>query len=188
MARFEDAIGVILEHEGGLVDHKSDPGGVTNWGVSLRFALSTLKQDKDKDGWLDGDIDHDGDVDADDIRKMKREDAVKIYRLHFWKDIYGDIVSQSIATKLFDMAVNMGAGQAHKILQRAVNKCGDTIDVDGGFGPNTLSHLNVQINKRSERYFLSVLRQEAWEFYQNLIKQKPELAAFEKGWKNRAFS
>ncbi len=34
MARFEKAIGTILEHEGGYVNDPADPGGETKYGIS----------------------------------------------------------------------------------------------------------------------------------------------------------
>ena len=39
---FARAVAIVLSDviEGGLVDHPKDPGGLTNHGVSLRFALS----------------------------------------------------------------------------------------------------------------------------------------------------
>ena len=46
--RFEEAIKVILKHEGGYSNDKDDPGGATDYGISLRFL-----QDHDID--LNGD-------------------------------------------------------------------------------------------------------------------------------------
>ena len=31
-----DALETTLKHEGGLVDHKDDPGGLTNFGISKK--------------------------------------------------------------------------------------------------------------------------------------------------------
>ena len=35
MSDFNDAIPTVLRHEGGFVDSPNDPGGATNFGVSL---------------------------------------------------------------------------------------------------------------------------------------------------------
>ena len=58
MGCFSKAITVILKHEGGFSNHSSDPGGATNYGISLRWLKSE---------GLYGDLDDDGDVDIDDI-------------------------------------------------------------------------------------------------------------------------
>jgi Glycosyl hydrolase 108 len=36
MARFEDAIGLTLQHEGEFVNDPADPGGATNFGIEQR--------------------------------------------------------------------------------------------------------------------------------------------------------
>ena len=81
MSTFDKAIEVTLAHEGGFTDDPVDTGGATNWGVSLRFLKDA--GDLDGDGVLDGDLDGDGDVDYDDIKKMARAEAIRIYKLHF---------------------------------------------------------------------------------------------------------
>jgi lysozyme family protein len=177
MSDFLRAIPHILHHEGGWVNHPSDPGGATNWGVSLRFALATLKVDLNKDGWLDGDFDHDGDIDADDIRKMTKEDAIGVYRVHFWKPQYGAIANQLIANKVFDMSVNMGSKQAHKLLQRAAG-VGD----DGVFGNGTLA----AVNGSDAVWLMRRICEAQKQFYLGLIVKNPKLKAFEKGWMKRA--
>ena len=35
MTDFNNVIGDVLKHEGGYVDHLSDPGGATNKGVTI---------------------------------------------------------------------------------------------------------------------------------------------------------
>ena len=35
---FDEAFHKLLGHEGGFVDHPSDPGGATRWGVTERVA------------------------------------------------------------------------------------------------------------------------------------------------------
>ncbi len=178
MAEFNKAIGVVLEHEGGLVNHPSDPGGTTNYGISLRFALSELQKDNDKDGFLDGDFDEDGDVDADDIRKLTIKDAMEIYRKHWWDKFHYALISdQDIATKIFDMAINMGHVRAHKIVQEVLK-----VKADGVLGVKTLS----EINSSEPISLLTQICTGQLEFYKRLVAQKPSMAVFYKGWKRRA--
>lgn len=181
MASFERAIPIILQHEGGFVDHPADPGGTTNWGISLRFI---------RDFPAFGDIDLDGDVDPEDIRNMSREQAVKIYKEFWWdKYRYGRFLDQTIATKVFDLSVNMGAPRAHKLLQRAANNAfGLRLTVDGILGNASVSAVNVITDGDQEQQLLTAYANEAWGFYQRLMNSRPQLRVFERGWRNRAFS
>lgn len=178
MADFSKAIAVVLEHEGGFVDDPVDPGGATNWGVSLRWLEST-------GDLLRGDIDRDGDIDADDIRQMTREQAVSLYRHHFWDaNEYARIAHNDVATKVFDMAVNMGPRQAHKLLQRAaqanLKHCVD----DGILGPVTFR----VVNHLSAEALLPAIRSEQAGFYRYLTAKKPKLNKYINGWLRRAYS
>jgi len=115
-SHFDKAILITLKHEGGFVNDPVDPGGATNWGMSIRF-LKNDAGDADGDGFLDGDIDKDGDIDVDDIKNMTVEEARKLYRIYFWdKYDYDTIVDFTVAARVFDMTVNMGPRQTGKIV------------------------------------------------------------------------
>jgi lysozyme family protein len=181
-ARFEDAIETVLAHEGGLSDVKGDPGGLTHWGVSLRFAARHVKR-YGRAALLLLDVDGDGDVDADDIRSMPRDGAVKVYRHAFWDAYgYGRLRDQRVATKLFDACVNVGPSRAHVIAQMAANGLGKNLDPDGILGPHSIA----EINACDPREFLREFCQEQANFYLVLIDDRPELAIFRKGWMRRA--
>ena len=181
MSNFDEAIKVVLIHEGGFVDHPSDPGGATNYGVSLRF-LKGLSLEF-------GDINKDGVINVEDIKNMNICDAQKVYKSQWWdKYKYGMIVDQTIATKIFDFSVNMGARQAHKLLQRAINEAfGMNLTVDGIIGPATRGVIN-SANDDIEQELLTAYAEEAWKFYQLIMKRNPRLKAFQNGWKKRAYS
>lgn len=171
--RFEHAVQIVLEHEGHLSDDKNDPGGITNWGISLRYL---------KDIHLD--IDRDGDIDADDIRKLTLSEAKCIYRKYWWKKFhYNDIKDIDVATKVFDLSVNMGSSESHKILQRSINELSNQkIIIDGQIGPQTIS----AANKMNGSKLLVSLRSQARQFYINLVDKNSKLRVFLNGWLNRA--
>ena len=172
---FEHAVAVVLAHEGGLVDDPADPGGVTNFGISFRFVDA-----------LDEDIDSDGDVDAADVRDMTRDQAKALYRREFW-DRYGyGKFHLTVATKVFDLAVNMGPRQAHKCLQRACRAAKATetpLDDDGVLGPKT----RQAIMQAGDMRLLIALRSEAAGFYRALAIRDPVRERFLAGWLNRAY-
>lgn len=180
--RFMAAVAHVLAHEGGFVDHKADPGGATNWGVSLRF-LRRLG-DSDGDGWLDGDIDHDGDVDSDDIRAMTEDQARGIYWSQWWDRYDYGRFDLEVGVKLFDLSVNMGHFQAAKLLQRGVAAAeGPRLADDGKVGPRT-----IQAVASCDAHLLRVaMRSEAAGFYRGLVTANADRAVFLAGWLNRAY-
>lgn len=179
-ASFDIAIQHILKHEGGYINHPNDPGGATNYGISLRFLADQ--------GNL-GDFNHDGNVNIEDIKMMKKQDAINVYKQLWWEKYnYGSLLDQTIATKIFDMSVNMGASRAHKIVQAALNDVfGLNLTIDGILGPSTRSIIN-QCTDDKEQIALTAICAHQFKFYTNLIAAKPNLAVFAKGWRTRAYS
>ena len=47
--KFDDAFTRLLGHEGGYVNHRDDPGGETNWGISTAPAATTVNTAADWD-------------------------------------------------------------------------------------------------------------------------------------------
>lgn len=180
---FQHALDVVLAHEGGFVNDPVDPGGATNWGISLRWLARAGELDLNGDGLADGDLDLDGDVDVDDIRAMTRDDAAFFYRAHWWdRHDYGAL-HLTVATKVFDLAVNMGSPQAHKLLQRACRACGKEIADDGIIGPVT----RATVAGIPPEMLIPPLREAAAGFYRQLIALRPQLAKYERGWLKRAY-
>lgn len=170
MSSFELAIPTILRHEGGYVNNAADPGGATNYGVSLRWL---------KGQGLAGDIDHDGDVDINDIKAMTVTEATAIYRQFWWdKYLYGNIVAQMVATKVFDMSVNLGPPRAHKMVQQIIG-----VNQDGILGPKSFQ----EINAASNLSLLTRLQEIQATFYRSLVASNPARQQFLAGWLNRAF-
>lgn len=167
---------MLAHHEGGFVDHSDDPGGPTNFGISLRF----LRQEGI-------DIDGDGDIDLADIQAVTAAKSRDIYKEKFWKPCRcAEIRSHMVAGKVFDMAVNMGQRQAYKLVQRAVNalEYEPSLIVDGAVGVKTIAAINNY--EREDYVLMDAIREEQADFYETLINDKPQLADFRLGWLRRA--
>lgn len=171
MSLFELAIPIVLRHEGGLVDNPNDPGGITNHGVSLRWLKSK---------GLAGDLNHDGDVDAADIKIMTADEAAGFYKTYWWdKYNYGAIVAQAVATKIFDTAVNMGPSRPAIFAQRIVGIEPTT----GNIGPRTLAAINAMPSLQ----FITAFQNAQAQFYRDLVAANPARSVFLNGWLNRAY-
>ena len=180
MSYFEDAFEVIMLHEGGYVNHPDDPGGATNWGVSLRFLKSLSAKTVLPDADVFGDLDGDGDLDADDIKLMSEGFAKDVYKRAWWdKHQYELITDKSVAVKLIDFAVNMGQRRAAVNLQRACRCLGTPLVEDGLIGPVTFGTINDLDAEPLVYSFMS----EVAGYYRRLDRPM-----FIKGWLRRAYS
>lgn len=179
MANYSEIIPIILKHEGGLTNDPADRGGITNYGISLRFAQSTKNK-----ALLD--VDKDGDIDADDIRKLTKEQAIKIYKMYFWDKPFklDEEPSDKVALILFDAAVNHGNGGAVSLTQKALNSMGYKLDVDGLIGPKTLGALRSADPDKFVDAFLSVRE----KYYYAIVAKNSSQKVFLKGWLNRIAS
>lgn len=153
MSHFDKAILSVLKHEGGYVNHPSDPGGETNFGICRRSYPKL------------------------DIKSLTKESAINIYRADFWRPEY-DKMPYGVAAKVFDMAVNMGKHQAHRLLQRAVG-----VDDDGIIGKKTLDAINRVLPLDS---VLEGITREQKKFYLKIVEGKPSSKVFLAGWFKRA--
>jgi lysozyme family protein len=174
--RFDFAVKAVLKHEGGFSNNPEDPGGATNYGISLRF----LKE-------MGIDFNHDGFIDINDVKEIYFTDAIDIYKKYWWdKYHYEAINSLAVASKIFDMAVNMGPSQAHKIAQESCNHCGYQLVTDGILGPKTIAALNeLCLHGREEDLMIELVDNQKW-FYQYLVEENTKLKPFLNGWISRA--
>lgn len=117
----------IVDREGGYVNDPNDPGGATNYGVTIH----TMRR-------LGLDLDGDGDVDEADVRALPRERAVEIFIEHYYYAPRLDRLPEALQPTVFDMQVNAGTN-AVRILQRLLRDMGLEIAVDGVIGPQTIA-------------------------------------------------
>src|SRR5215510_7280658 len=115
---YDEALARLLVHEGGYSNHPSDPGGPTNWGITIHDARAYWKKD----------------ATASDVRSMPVEVAKDIYRSKYWDAMRCDDLPAGVDYAVFDYGVNSGIGRAGKVLQRLVATA-----VDGEVGPDTIA-------------------------------------------------
>src|SRR3981081_1194708 len=115
---YDEALKRVLAHEGGYSNHPSDPGGPTNWGITIHDARAYWKED----------------APAAEVRGMPVAVAKDIYRSKYWDAMRCDDLPSGVEYAAFDYGVNSGIGRAARVLQRLVGA-----DVDGEIGPETIA-------------------------------------------------
>lgn len=165
MASFELAIGKTLLWEGGYSNHPSDSGGETYEGISRNnwpnwpgWALLDSVQDKQtlrSNPTLQGLV-------------------VDFYRQNFWQ--YNGINDQDVASKVFDLSVNVGKYHGVKILQQAAG-----VETDGHYGPKT----EGAVNAHPIGSLTSIIRVSAENYHREVVISHPEDAIFLANWLKR---
>ena len=155
-SNFEKALALVLQHEGGYVNHPSDPGGRTNLGVTQRV-------------WEEY-VGHP--VDEAEMRSLTKELVAPLYRKEYWDAVRGDQLPSGADYLAFDFAVNAGAFRSIKTIQRALK-----ITADGVLGPVTVK----AIQDTNAEDFINNFTDAKESFYRSLTN----FPTFGKGWLNR---
>ncbi len=116
----------IVAREGGYVNDPDDPGGATNFGVTIH----TMRR-------LGLDLDRDGAVTERDVQLLTRAQAIAIFIEHYFNRPRIGELPEILQASVFDMYVNAGAN-AVRILQRLLRDMRIEVGVDGVIGPITL--------------------------------------------------
>ena len=120
-SNFTKCMSMLLDHEGGFVNHPDDPGGMTNLGITKATY----------DDFYGSDIDEQG------MRRLEQADVEPIYEAQYWNKCMCPSLPSGVDWAVFDWAVNAGVRRASKGLQKAVEAA-----QDGYIGAITLSKVN----------------------------------------------
>lgn len=170
----------IVAREGGYVNDPDDPGGATNHGVTI----GTLRR-------LGIDVDGDGDIDIEDVKRLTVDQAVSIYLEHYFVRPRIAELPEALHETVFDMYVNAGAN-AVKILQRLLGKMGEAVAVDGVIGPQTIAAA-ARANARAPSHMADAYGIERRNYYFAIADARPASRKFARtraggkgGWIRRA--
>ena len=137
---FSSVVKMVLDHEGGYVNHPSDPGGETKYGISKRAYPDV------------------------DIAELTEDDAADIYKRDYWDRIKGDDLSVGVACVVMDYALNSGISRASKALQSV---CGIT-NGDGIIGPASLNAVWTTVKNTSEEDVVNAVTSQRQKFIRAL--------------------
>jgi lysozyme family protein len=155
-SNWDNAFDMMLASEGGYVNHPSDPGGMTNLGVTKRVWEEWVGRESNEK----------------EMRNLTPEMVKPLYKRKFWDACHCDLLPSGIDYLVFDFAVNAGCGRSAKVLQTVVG-----VTPDGGIGNITLAAVNaLDSNELIEKF-----SQGKEDFYRSLNT----FETFGKGWLNR---
>lgn len=147
---------LMLKSEGGFVNHKDDPGGMTNLGVTKRVWEQWVGRESNEK----------------EMRNLTPAMVEPLYKRKYWDACKCDDLPEGLDYLVFDFAVNAGPGRSIKTLQTAV---GTT--PDGIIGPKTLAAVRaIDPHELIEKFSVAKT-----EFYESL----PTFPTFGRGWLNR---
>lgn len=153
---FDESLKAILKHEGGYVNHPSDPGGRTNLGVTQKVWEEWVGKA----------------VGESEMRALTPATVAPMYRKKYWDAVKADDLPDGLDYLMFDFAINAGPGRAIKTMQKAI---GTT--PDGAIGPKTMQSLK----DADQAELVAKFSAEKEAFYRSL----PTFATFGKGWLRR---
>lgn len=165
----------ILAREGGYVNHPSDPGGATNFGITLNVARAN--------GFVG------------DMRNLTRDQARDIYyREYIVKPGFLGIaeIDPAVAEEVIDSGVNAGQKRAALWFQQALNVLNrrgvDYADIaeDGIIGRGSIAAFQALRRKRGDagarRLMLKALNGLQFMHYYGLAKGGTKFEDFMPGW------
>ena len=88
-ANYDEALRRLLAHEGGYTNHPSDPGGPTNFGITIHDYRKYVKPN----------------ATAADVRAMTVDEAKAIYRAKYWNAQRCDGLPAGVDYSVFDYAL-----------------------------------------------------------------------------------
>ena len=153
---FEKSLAELLKHEGGFVNHPSDPGGVTNLGVTQEVW----------EDWIDRT------VSEENMKALTPIKVAPLYREMYWDRVKGDKLPSGVDYCVFDAAVNSGVSRAAKWLQTTVGAVADGVIGEQTLRQVALTNPRMLIDKYSANRLAFLQRLATWP-------------TFGKGWERR---
>ncbi len=153
LSNWQESFEHLLSSEGGFIRHPSDPGGMTNLGVTKAAWENWMGRASDEY----------------EMRQLTPEQVEPMYKEKYWDACRCDELPPGLDYLVFDFAVHAGPGRSIKTLQTAVGAT-----PDGRFGAMTMEAVMNTGHHRLIEHFSEAKE----EFYRALAA----FETFGKGW------
>lgn len=158
-SNYQTCLTKVLASEGGYTNDANDPGGPTNYGITIADYQHYINPK----------------ATATDVKNMKLSDAETIYKAKYWNAMNCDQLPSGVDYCVFDYGVNSGIGKSAKVLQQFVG-----VPEDGQIGPATI----VATKKADPVKLINSICDERLTF----LKSLRTWSSFSKGWTSRVAS
>jgi lysozyme family protein len=155
--QFAHCMDMIFLHEGGYADHPEDPGGATKHGITHKTLASWRGVDR---------------CTREEVKALSREEALEIYRAHYWNALNCDRLPVGVDLVVFDFGVNAGVGRSSRLLQQVV-----AVEADGEVGPITVGAAQAT----DPEFVINDFSDRRLDYYKRL----PTWNTFGRGWSRR---
>lgn len=115
---WDECFRLVIRHEGGYVNHKDDPGGMTNLGVTRRAWEAYTGHPASEE----------------DMRALTPLRVKTFYKTQYWDKVRGDNLPLGLDYVVYDFAVNSGVARASRMIQTLAG-----VEADGVIGPKSLA-------------------------------------------------
>ena len=163
--KLKEYMPTLLEHEGGFVNHKNDPGGATNRGVTLntfkKYSIGVLGVEPT----------------IDNLKRLTDSQAGAIYEVGYWNPSKATNISdKQLGWQYFDAYVNGGASI---VLKATLKNYGITSSYP-------IKSLNTLLKTTSAVEVYENFRGERICRFESLMENNSKLKSFKNGWMDRA--
>jgi lysozyme family protein len=159
--RFNEVLAIVLRHEGGWSNRKTDAGGPTNHGIT-QATYDTYRTAVN--------------AERSSVKAISRAEVAAIYRVYYWRAAGCRRLAEPLDMVVMDTAVLFGPGWAARRLQGIV---GTT--VDGMVGPKTAA----ACAEMSTDEIIDTLLAMREAHHRTRVRKKPNQAEYLDGWMNR---
>ncbi|TIM24480.1 MAG: N-acetylmuramidase [Mesorhizobium sp.] len=160
--REKESLAKVLVHEGGYVNHPSDPGGPTNKGVTQRV-YDAYRKGKS--------------LPKRSVKNITMDEVGEIYDRQYWDAVKGDLLPAGVDYVVFDGGVNSGPGRSIMWLQQALRPV-YTGSIDGVMGMGTIAALKAINNN-------DALIDRICDARMNFLRHLATFPTFGRGWTAR---
>lgn len=154
-ATYDAAMVRVFADEGGYSDDAHDPGGATNFGITIIDARKYWKPNATKL----------------DVKNMPKSVASDIYRKHYADPMHYDELPAGVDYSVLDAAINSGTGRAPQWLAKAL-----------GISPAPIASLAGPALRANDKV---ALIERYWNYRLSFLKALTTWQYFGKGWGRR---
>lgn len=167
MSNFNESLDYVLKNEGLFSSRKSDKGGPTMMGITLKTYSEYLGRQ----------------ATIEELKALTKETVAPIYYHLYWAKLCLSMVNNNnIATAIFDIGVNCGVEEVAILTQKSLVTLLADVKIDGLMGFKTCE----AIDKVDQGKFILTFENEACQHYYKIVLHDSSDAPNLPGWLARA--